>query len=270
MIEIKIIEDSMAFGAPRLTTFQLRYPRFIHSEIMTHRVFSRSASSSRAIPVSKIIEAIEDEPAIPSEWGKNQKGMQSREHLDEETSLSAKKEWAIASRLAINQAKALNNLGCHKQIVNRVLEPFSHISVIITATDFNNFFSLRCHPDADPTMQELAYKMREEYNKSQPVKLDRNEMHLPYLSFSDRSLQNAPLISAARCARVSYLTHDGDKCNVNNDLELAKKLLESRHLSPFEHQAVPDLTSYVFTSKSKNFNVGWKQFRYEIEKQGDK
>ena len=82
-MEVKVIADSISESGKRITTFQLKYPRFIHSEVMTHRVFSRNASSSRAIPVKKMIEQVRNNPAMPIHWGANQSGMQAKNELNE-------------------------------------------------------------------------------------------------------------------------------------------------------------------------------------------
>jgi hypothetical protein len=141
-IEVKIIEDSIGGHGVRLTTMQLRYPRFIHSEFLTHRVFSRNASSSRAIPVDKIIQQVIDDCAMPVKWGKNQTGMQAYEDLD---TLSdgwiVEQAWLKARDYAVDQARIMVKRNAHKQIVNRILEPFAHISVIVTATEWDNFLT---------------------------------------------------------------------------------------------------------------------------------
>ena len=268
MIGAKIVADSMSANGQRITTMQLVYPRFIHSEFMTHRVFSRNASSSRAIPVEKIIRAIRETPAMPVSWGKNQKGMQAHENVDAETARQAEMIWLQGAAKAIETAQALVDLGVHKQIANRVLEPWAHISVIVTATDWDNFFELRRHKDAQPEIHELADRMFEAMEGSTPTVLTDSgpdSWHLPYIKKGDWAAVTAwveqqfatqptqckvdygtaenmtehhvLLVSAARCARVSYLNHDGSNPDIDKDISLANSLSSSQHWSPFEHQA---------------------------------
>lgn len=262
-VSAKAVLDSVSPAGKRITTLQLRYPRFIHSEFLTHRAFSRSASSSRAIPASKLIDAVYTAPACPVSWGKNEKGMQATQELEVEIAEAAAREWHLARLSALRHAEELNALGCHKQIVNRILEPFSHISVVVTSTEWENFFTLRRHRDADPTMQALARVMWHEMAASFPVERD---VHLPYLTPSDyEMLALTPealfRVSAARCARVSYLLHDNSQPVLEKDVALANDLLQSRHMSPFEHQATA-LNSP--TARSANF-LGWQQYRTLVE-----
>ncbi|MFM0095597.1 FAD-dependent thymidylate synthase [Paraburkholderia nemoris] len=269
-IEAKVIEDSIGRNDIRLATLQLRYPRFIHSELMTHRVFSRNASSSRAIPVAKMIEQVRNDPAMPVHWGLNQPGMQAKaEQADWATSVS---NWRHAASSAADRAEALAALGLHKQVVNRVLEPFLHISVVVTATEWANFFELRDHEDAQPEIRELAVQMKRAMGGSNPVYrgYDQNYVsnwHLPYITREERELYaGSPWflaeVSAARCARVSYLTHDGQQPDMGKDKDLFERLVGSRplHASPTEHQGFP----IGGEEWCKNFR-GWFQFRQAVE-----
>ena len=276
-IQAKIIEDSISFEGKRITTFQLLYPRFIHSEVMTHRVFSRNASSSRAIPVSKMLAMVREEPAMPIHWGKNQPGMQANEQLALGNQYLAEVLWREAAQKAASVAERMMELGLHKQVTNRILEPFQHISVVLTATDFNNWFELRAHPDAQPEIQALAKAMQFEMACSEPNELDWGDWHLPYVTPDERNDQffkNNPellrQISAARCCRVSYLKHDGSVASVSDDLALCEKLIGAKplHASPFEHQATPDefdeVHGYHYPELHGNF-TGWIQYRKQIE-----
>lgn len=270
MITARVIADSIYEGGIRLTTMIWRYPRFIHSEVMTHRMFSRNASSSRAIPVEKMIAAVMADPAMPVFWGKNQPGMQAAEELamyipvpegykgEKFMSLSpklpgprmeAQAEWLKARDHAVEHVKKLMEIGLHKQIANRILEPWMHIEVVVTATDWANFYALRRDKNAQPEMQALANAAFEVHSKSVPRILKPGEWHLPFVSLDEqaRTLDAHEFIdwellckiSAARCARVSYLKHDGTKASVNEDLELFNRLMggEIKHASPTEHQA---------------------------------
>lgn len=261
MITAKVIADSESNDDIRIITYELTYPRYIHSEFMTHRVFSRNASSSRAIPIKKVIEEVETNPVIPAEWGKNQKGMQARELLNTEDTQEATKVWLEAASAAALHASKLEKLGVHKQITNRILEPFTVIKVICTATEYQNFFKLRAHPDAQPEIRILAEKMLEVYNLSQPVRVNSDKYHIPYVSaeeINNYKIETLIKCSIARCARVSYKNHDGTDAVVTKDIELYEKLLESRHLSPFEHVAKPD--SYEWHANL----YGWKSIRRTI------
>jgi len=283
-ISAKVIEHSVSREGIRLTTFQLRYPRFIHSEIMTHRMFSRNASSSRAIPVAKLIEDVERDPATPVYWGKNQPGMQAKEELTGQNFELAQSLWQRGRHRAIATAKAMADIGAHKQIVNRILEPFAHINVVVTATDYVNFYELRRHADAQPEIKALADAMYEAQQESTPHLLQPGEWHLPYITDEEwawnrkqpdilrqLNLQVLRKCSVARCARVSYLTHEGKEPDVGRDLVLYTDLVGSRplHASPAEHQATPDRCAFPGVAWEKpalhgNFR-GWIQNRKMIE-----
>ena len=276
-ITAEVVADSVSPAGIRLTTMQLRYPKFIHGEFMTHRVFSRNASSSRAIPVERMIEDVLRDPAMPTFWGKNQTGMQAREELIGDDLENIQINWLEARDEAVKWARAMVRRGAHKQIVNRIVEPWCHINVVVTATEWANFFTLRCHPDAQPEMRTLAEAMRDAQETSEPKSLRPGEWHLPYVDAGDFAVfdhhpaeeRNQLLIklSVARCARVSYLTHDGKSPNVEDDLKLYDRLVGSTplHASPAEHQATPDAKSpYDFNwmnpSEHGNF-FGWRQYR---------
>lgn len=257
MFEAKIILDSINEAGNRLTTFQLRYPRFIHSELMTHRVFSRNAMSSRAVPVAKMIAQVRDNPAKPVHWGMNKSGMQATEEVP---TASAEHLWHKAAELAAGVAEQMVELGLHKQVANRILEPFQWMNTIVTATDWDNFYALRAHPDAQPEFQKLAVMMLEAQEASTPGLLLPGQWHLPYVKEED-SPYDLRKISAARCARVSYLTHDGAEPSAQADLALFERLAGGvpLHASPLEHQATPG------TTDTGNL-TGWTQFRKVWEK----
>jgi thymidylate synthase ThyX len=289
-ITAKIVADSISPENIRLTTIQLRYPRFIHSEFMTHRVFSRNASSSRAIPVERLIKDVMEDPYIPIYWGANQKGMQANQECNElvstwqvnddqmrleESNLTREKAWSVACMNAIHSAKRFSRAGYHKQIINRLLEPFCHINVVVTATDWANFFALRCHKDAQPEMRALAEAMRDAMVGSTPQLLRPGEWHLPYVGmkeynelYSDErrdEIEKIIRLSVARCARVSYLTQEGKTPNIAEDLALYDRLVGTvpLHASPCEHQATPDKMKnggYCNHKLCGNFR-GWIQFR---------
>jgi thymidylate synthase ThyX len=262
VIKAELIKDSISEAGARISTFVLTYPRFIHAEFMTHRVLSRNASSSRAIPVNKFIEAITKTPAMPSSFSKNCKGMQATEQIDNQD--DAQKVWLEARDAMLTFAKQLSDLGVHKQHANRLLEPFQHITVIATATEWNNFFALRCHPDAQPEFNELATMMWKTYSSNQPNLLKTGEWHLPFVEPTEltQTLNAQIITSVARCARVSYNTHDGSENSFSKDCELFERLTENSpiHASPTEHQAQAFLDP---DEQSGNFK-GWYQYRKMI------
>jgi len=252
-ISAKVIEDSInVYTNTRLTTLVIECHRYIWAEFMTHRVFSRNASSSRAIPISTQIEKVERYPMYPIEWGQNKPGMQAGEPLTRADQTEAEDTWGLALQDAIKHARRLKEIGVHKQIVNRLLEPFSSITAIVTATDWDNFFQLRISPLAQPEIRVLAEKMLAAMGDSQPKKLAANAWHLPFVTDEERMIYNHTdlcMISAARCARVSYLNHDGMAPDPAKDFSLAAKLFSDKHASVFEHQACPTPT----TSRHRNF-----------------
>jgi len=259
----RVLLDSRSPSGARLTTLEVRYPRFIHSEMMTHRVFSRNAASSRAIPIRKMIAAVREEPALPVHWGRNQSGMSAREAVTPEVEALARAEWQFALADALKHAERLaeKDIDLHKQLVNRLLEPFAWITVIITATDWANFFTQRCHPDAQPEIKHIAELMLAQYRASVPAPVALGHWHLPLIQADERTLPEEQLckLSVARCARVSYLTHDG-KRDIERDLDLYEKLLAggaNGHWSPFEHVATPAPDA---GARSANF-AGWEQYR---------
>lgn len=277
MIKADIVADSLAPSGVRLTTFVLTYPRFIHAEFMTHRVFSRNASSSRAIPVKKQIEEIKKNPAIPLAFRKNKKGMQAGEILENQEEVV--NLWLEGRDRAVEIAEKLSDMEVHKQYANRVLEPYAHITVVCTATDFDNFFALRVHPAAQPEICALATLMWEAYALGVPEKMEEGDFHLPFIDDEDvcdtwdfaREQEGIVTTvdkfvkdilikrSVAKCARVSYLNHDGTKTNIEQDLQLYDRLLGQVpiHASPAEHQAMAVADPNV---KSGNFR-GWVQYR---------
>jgi len=304
-IKVEIIADSINSQGNRLTTFILEYPRFIHAEIMTHRVFSKNAASSRAIPIEKMIQQVIDNPATPVWWGKNQSGMQAKEELSNSDTIcldfdgnicaedargmnqyqtpmgAAKFTWLEARDSAIEFVKKLNSIGLHKQICNRILEPWFNMRIILSGTEFENFFALRAHEDAQPELQCLAHMMLDAYNNSTPKLLQTGEWHIPFGDrMNERTLTdwfdlNHPVqpgsltwkeekinelkrkVAIARCARVSYFNYEG-KDDYAADIKLCDRLFGNipKHLSPTEHVA----QAMGNSDWSGNFK-GFKQYR---------
>jgi thymidylate synthase ThyX len=263
----KVIADSVNICGDRLTTFVLTYHRMIHSEFMTHRMLSKNSSSSRAIPVERMIALVESQEVYPLHWGKNQKGMSAEKEVDEATKDMAMRIWDEHRKSSILAAEMLVDIGIHKQVVNRLLEPFSTITVICTATEYQNFFAQRCHPDAQPEIQALANTMKAAYDVSEPEQLNEGQWHTPLVSrgekwdIYDRSGNDAIIkVAVGRCARTSYLNHDGVR-NIQDDIKLHDRLLSSKppHLSPFEHVAQALGTS----GKRANF-TGFESYRFQL------
>lgn len=261
MIEAKILADSLnAATGDRLTTFQVRVPKWLLAEINTHRALSRNFASSRAIPAKTIRKQVIKDPVVPVYFGANQKGMQSQAELTGWRLVLAKQIWKLARFPACGFHWLGEKIGLHKQILNRILEPWMWADGVISGTEFRNFFALRNHPDAQPEFGELARQMKLLYDSSQPRILQIGDWHLPYIEPEDLTSyhEQVELISSARCARVSYLLRDGRRSNAEADLELFNRLVGAfpGHWSPTEHpaQALPTSDRYG------NF-VGFKQFR---------
>lgn len=258
MFSAKVLADSVTEMGARLTTFELTFPRVILAEWNTHRMISRNAASSRAIPTEKLIQRVIDDPFIP-EFRENQKGMQAGESLEEEDAEVAKLKWLDARDYAVQQAKSFHKLNIHKQYVNRLLEPWMWCTVIASATEWANLFALRCNPQAEPSFQKIAGMALAEYRKSEPVLLVDDDWHLPLVDRAEIcEAIDFRKVSVGRCARVSYLTHDG-KRDLYADIELHDRLASSGHWSPFEHVARPAMR----TEKSGNF-IGWHQYRKDF------
>jgi len=259
MIESKVIADSISESGKRITTFVCTFPRFILAEFNTHRMFSRNAASSRAMPIKKFIEQITNFPAMPVYWGKDQSGMQALSELSPSDIPVAETIWLQARDAMIHCAQEMRSLGAHKQIVNRLLEPWFNVTVVVTATELDNFFKLRCHKDAQPEINSLALKMKDSLDQSKPKNVNFGDWHIPFGDrFIDENLKvkDKIKIAVARCARVSYLNFEGN-IDHKKDYDLHDKLAEQGHWSPFEHCASPLNNP---KESSGNF-IGWHQYR---------
>lgn len=328
-INAEIIADSVDARGNRITSFILTYPRFIHSELMTHRMFSRNSASSRAIPFEKMLQMVNDDPFIPIAWQKDHKGMQGTEYIDPRTNshCSPISDWLEARDSAMQSALDLNEDYITKQLCNRLLEPFMWHTVLVTATEFENFFELRCpkyklfglaqdyarsmkdwlstmcfssaihptnypkdyydwqkinHSQAEIHIQALAESIWDAYNESQPKLLQPEKWHIPFgdnimMSILDqheiaekfpdiKSLEELKLrIAVARCARLSYMTFDGE-IDYEKDIKLFNQLLQNKHNSPFEHvtRCMTDLEYYSFVKgKYPTHEDKWGIYNYE-------
>jgi thymidylate synthase ThyX len=260
----RVLLDSVGPSGVRLTTLEVTFPRFVLAEFNTHRQLSRNSASSRAVPTTKLIERVENDPVVPLEWGRNKAGMSASEMLSEDEAAAALKEWLRARDDAVRHAKALLDLKVHKQELNRLLEPFLWHTVIVTSTQWQNFFELRCAPNAQPEIREAALLLRAAMAAGEPRAIALGDWHTPLVQDDELKVdvETRKRISAARCARVSYLTHEG-KRELAKDLELYERLRSDRHLSPFEHVATPAGDDDFHA----NFR-GWIQMRAEIERLG--
>lgn len=256
----KVVLDSISKDDARLCTLELTYPRFIHSELMTHRAFSRNASSSRAIPVRRMLQQVEMSPVVPWHWGSNKPGMQAGADVPDDAKRQGEELWRKAATSAAYFANEISQLGVHKQICNRLLEPFQLMKTLVTATEWDNFYELRLHEDAEPHFRDLAVAMRRAMDASLPI---QREVHTPYVDAdlriaSGETISRLCMVSSARCARVSYMNHDGSSPDEDKDLGLATRLLTSKHMSPFEHAAIADDGWHA------NF-YGWRSYRTFLE-----
>lgn len=271
-MQVEVILASKGPDSPPVYTVRMRYPRIIHGEVMTHRVFNRNAGSSRAQPASVTIQNVLTDPFIPWHMGKNQSGMQS--FTDNDTWLRLREEnilrpdlypglepdedgwcdidpnmsWEEAAYRAAEIAKAYADAGYHKQVFNRLIEPFSWIDVLITATEWDNFLWLRNHEMAEPHLQDLAVlttqALMEHGDKIIP--LDYGEWHTPYVTDKERDTIHGDagllMLSAARACRISYKPFGEDQINIVKDLQRFHQLTggDRIHASPLEHQCSAD------------------------------
>jgi thymidylate synthase ThyX len=256
-ISASVVLDSMSpYDDTRLTTLELEFPRFILAEFNTHRKFSRSSASSRAIPIKKLVERVEKDPFVPEVFTKAQPGMASNEPVEDQD--KARKAWLYSAYHAAESVKCLDRLGVHKQHANRLLEPFLWHTTLVTATEWENFLMQRDHPQAQPEIQQLASSIAAAIKASTPV-YRRN--HLPFFSFEgEKAPTRNVFISVGRCATVSY-DNLGQGIDEEKDFARAVKMKDSRpiHYSPAEHVA------YAAPGDHANFN-GWLQERWYWER----
>jgi thymidylate synthase ThyX len=284
MTKAEIICDSISPDGVRLTTFVVTFHRFVLAEFNTHRVFSRNSASSRAIPIEKMINRVRENPALPISWGSNKPGMQAGAELAPGIKAACLGFWARAMHTALDMAATLYDAGLHKQVANRLLEPFNWHTAVVTAVDFDNFFWQRCHPDAQPEMKAAADAMQRAYYSSTPNPIAIGEWHLPFIRPAESAalpIDELKQVSTARCARVSYLQHDGTR-DWQKDIDLYNKLVQGSHWSPFEHVATPcthvqeidnfyegevgesddqPLALHLVCRLTGNFARGWHQYR---------
>ncbi len=266
----RILADSVSPDGVRLSTFEMEFPRYIQAEVNTHRILSKNSASSRAIPVEKMLERLKADPYLPVYWGSNKPGMQAGEELSQYDQMRCERAWLAAMDDNMNTAGFLRDVGLHKQDANRLLEPWMWQTVIITGTEWDNFWHLRNHADAHPAFQTVVSMMQEQYEELPPTELQYGQWHVPLVCDDSVITDGMPLttlegddveswrnmvkLSVGRCARTSLLTHDGER-DPRKDIQLHDKLLGSGHLSPFEHQARPAADEDTKTAMFCNDNV---------------
>ena len=292
MVAKIIAHSKSSINGKELITYELTYPRIIHSEFMTHRSMSRNAASSRAIPINRLVELVESDCALPAEWGLNQAGMQAKGTHDNPT--LCEEAWRRGASRAIETTKELQALGLHKQICNRPLEPFQFMKTIVTGTEWDNFFWLRDHEHADPTIAKLATEMLQAKKDSIATEVKPENYHLPYIYHTTKlgyyvinamnerislTLDEAVKVSVSCCAQVSYRLLDNSLIKA---LRIYDSLLSADrvHASPLEHIATPMLfpisrsiqVAGMRTGEhmdwrgnvwSGNF-MGWEQYRQSV------
>jgi thymidylate synthase ThyX len=271
MTHAVVLADSVNPNGDRLTTLEVTFPRYVLAEMNTHRAFSRNSASSRAIPVERQIQKVLDHPFIPSRFPVNQTGMSAGQFYEPGTDeyQAAHITWLQALDNAVIAAQRLLDVGVHKQVTNRLLEPFMWHTAIISATEWLNFFELRLalrddgEPVADPEMYRAARAMKDALSSSVPREVDWGGLHLPLVTMTERERFTTSWygvqVSASRCARSSY-ERQHDEEPLTRTIERADSLAKSGHLSPWEHPAYATAAAYDWA----NFR-GWCQGRRILE-----
>jgi hypothetical protein len=272
-----IIADSVSFHSPRLTTFCVKFHKFILAEFNTHKMISRSDRSSRAVSTKQLLEEAKLDPAMPFEFRRNIPGMSGGELLTGDDLTDAQERWMAHRDFAVKVVQEGLEDNEAKETLNRHLDQFVYTHSVRTATEdsWMNFFGLRLDSHAQPEIRILAENMWVDYNVSSPKFLYPGQWHMPFMSGVEPNPNNNPdqlrivKISAARCANMSY----GPKPQwpeISKSLELYNRLVNSSpmHLGPLEHQATPDIKTHrVFGKYNYRYpqlhgNLpGWQQFR---------
>lgn len=288
-----LIQHSVDYRTGKqIYTFELLIHRFVLAEFNTHRVFSRNSASSRAIPLAKNIEYILNSPAIPVKWGKNQAGMQAKENLNEHDSSWAEAFWLTARDSAIGFARLLTKLNVHKQLANRILEPWAYQKIVMTTTEIANWDWLRNDEEAQPEIEVVAKAMQEEIDNSLPFELGPGEWHVPYVNRRRDSAgeivyfleeyfdgvqdpveriltaEEAKVISSSCSAQVSYRKLDE---SLEKARGIVDRMITARrvHASPFEHQATPmQSTNYQQWLQSDSWDLEWEEGITHVDREG--
>jgi hypothetical protein len=259
----EVLADSVAPGCPRLTSLKVRFPHIILPQRNTHRIISktdeggwgdisRSDASSRAIPIQRLISAVEADPYIPTSWRyAADRGMQPGELMSDEDADESREDWRDAMRFNLSRARKMAKRGNAKEDANRLLEPFAYVTSIMTATDWENWEGLRLDAHSQVAIRDLAVAIRDAMAGSKPRKIGVGGWHMPYFE------TGYPDESAACCARISYDSHDGGRATRAANGRLADLLKREGHWSPFEHIAFADAEP----SRHGNLSGNWAQYR---------
>lgn len=252
-------------------SWELELPRFFWSEVLTHRQASRNASSSRAIRSKVLLKNISENPGMPVFWGGEKPGMQAAGEINELVRnpitgemMTREEAWIAAARAQVEWSREFAEAGYHKQLSNRICENMGHIRAVFTLSNMDHFFKLRIHKDAQPEFDSLARMMQQARQEYAAKDLGPGEWHMPYADDAETLAETRDfmekiglaenyfdttrrMVSAARCARVSYKTFFGKTSTVYDDFALCKKLFKGgeesddpNHMSPFEHQVKSD------------------------------
>jgi len=249
-------------GSPDLITLELYNPQIVHADFMTHRMFSRNAASFRAKPGRRLRAEIFDDLAEPVSYGTAKAGMQAGPPTWWQT-LIGKALWRLAAFCALVISAAMDRVGLAKEVYNRIVMPYAHMSVVCTGTEhaWANFLHLRNHPDADPTIQALAEAVRQAIQASTPTPVPYGGWHSPYHADDVQR-------SVAACARVSYksFANAGTPSTREEDLKLYARLVggNPKHASPAEHQATPNVDPNERTNHG-NLGPYWHQHRHDLQ-----
>lgn len=258
MLKVELVADSLAPNGKRLSTFLITCPKYLLQEINTHRALSRNAASSRAIPSARFRKYATYFPGV---WQKNCKGMQGKEIIQKPFVQNLL--WNLARNSALIFHWLLSKTGVHKQQVNRLLEPFVYVDLVLSGTEWNNFLTLRNNEAAEPNIQNIARMIQRLLEDSTPKYLNAGQWHLPFITDDEYrfgELETLKQVSVARCARTTMNSHTTGKIStVTEDVKLYGRLLSDRHLSPFEHVAMALSTN----ARCGNF-VGFLQLRKQI------
>lgn len=264
-IRVEVVAHSLNVATGNeLLTMEWEYPRMVHAEALRHRSLSRNAASSRAIPVRKMLDAIRENPARPVEWGTARAGMQAGPPLDGKDAEDVDQWWeSLRVHVAAASQRGVERFGLHKQVVNRPLEPFAHITELVSGTEWGNFYRLRISPYADPTLRAVATAAARAHLASTPRPCEPGDWHIP---FGDQmpeglTLEERLKVATARCARISYLNHDGGRFTPEQDIAKHDELRANEHWSPFEHCAY----AMRFSERNRNFR-GWRQYRDIVDR----
>lgn len=280
-IQAEIIADSVwpIIGHnKRLTTFKLVVPHSVLGHLVRHRAFSLSVASNRALRSSSVMDTLNYIP----DWRTAQKGMQPAEFINDKNKRDYLDDivYTLKNYTSEYVNEMVNKHNVAKELTNRYLAPFQLVTVLVTSSEYSNFFNLRDHQDAQYDTQIVARKMKKLLEENTPTYLERGEWHLPFISYGeakDNTIIEQIAASVARCARTSYkLPNSENRSDIISDIRLFNKLITPPiHASPLEHVATPLRMSDIYASilpEDKTLNsafygntYGWVQLRKLFE-----